>query len=97
MQFVSTMAPSYSSSSSGVPAAAGEKTKESGHMPLPRGRFPRGSCQFQLLTLKTRLPSQNLPEVLNCMTARADTLLDELDVVSPATQISLALDEVCQL
>lgn len=48
-----------------------------------------------MLTLKTRLPSQNLPEILGSMAVRVDGLLDDLDIASTATQISLALDEVC--
>lgn len=64
-----------------------------------RDGFLRGCAhvRYGILTLKTRLPSQNLPEFLGSMVVCADALLDDLDIFSTTTQISLALDEVCQL
>lgn len=53
--------------------------------------------QKQKLTLESWLPSQNLPELLGSVAVCAGALLDDLDIFSTATQISLALDEVCQL
>ena len=54
-------------------------------------------CQILTLTLITRLASQDLPELFGGVVVRVVALLDDLDVVRTATQISFALDEVGQL
>ena len=49
------------------------------------------------LTLVVCLASKNLPELLGGGRARSPALLDDLDVVGPATQVPLGLHKVGQL
>lgn len=93
MQFVSTMAPSYSSSSSGAPAATGWDIYFSTCVMFSSKFWIH--VKSNLLTLNARLSSQEIPEFLRSMVVNA--FLNELDVLSPTAQISLALDEISQL
>lgn len=49
----------------------------------------------KILTLETRLPSKKLPEFLGSAALCVDSLLDDLDVICTAAQISFALDKIC--
>lgn len=56
-----------------------------------------GIWQFNpKLTLITRLSSEKLPELLDCMAVCAGAFVYHLDVVCSAAQVSLSLDEVGQ-
>lgn len=47
------------------------------------------------LTLNVWLSSEDFPELIGSMAVNA--FLDELDILSPAAQISLTLDKISQL